>query len=229
MALMRSTFIYSNSAPDMDAIEHQLSAADRAGYTVDLRRAFWECVPPLVSALERPQLRALMQRLANGDVVVVMQLSCLGRSVQDVLATIMRFRKLGVGLYCVELGRADLARRSPPMAVTLLRAIAAIDEATRSERMRASAAEAKANGKQLGRRPSLGKAERNGILQSLSDGASVSEVARFFGTSRQTVLRIRTSHAEQNGPLSPLKPAGGAPPDNLETESPPLADRPGRA
>lgn len=228
MALMRSTFIYSNSAPDMDAIERQLSAADRAGYTVDLRRAFWECVPPLVSALERPQLRASCSASPTGTWSWPCSCPASGAA-WDVLATIMRFRKLGVGLYCVELGRADLARRSPPMAVTLLRAIAAIDEATRSERMRASAAEAKANGKQLGRRPSLGKAERNGILQSLSDGASVSEVARFFGTSRQTVLRIRAAHAEQNGPLSPLKPAGSAPPDNLETDSPPLAGRPGRA
>lgn len=226
---MPSTFIYSNSAPDMHALERQLSAADRAGYTVDMRRAFWESVPPLVSALERPQLRALLQRLGAGDVVVAMQLSCLGRSVQDVLATIMRFRKLGVGLYCVELGRADLARRSPPAAVTLLRAIAAIDETTRSERMRASAAQAKAEGKQLGRRPKLGKAEQNGILQALANGTSVSEAARLFQTSRQTVLRIRAAQAEQDKAIHPLNPAGAAPREALDTPSPPRANEPGRA
>jgi len=210
---MPSTFIYSNSAPDVDTLERQLLAADRAGYTVDLRRAVWECVPPLVCALERPQLRALLQRMAPGDAVVAMYLSCLGRSVQDILSTIMKFRKLGVALYCVQVGHANLARKSPPVAVGLLRAIAALDEATRSERMRESAAQAKARGKQLGRRPALAQSERQRILQTLADGASVSETARRFGTSRQTVLRIRTAHAgpAPTGNLSgPVSNAPGA-------------------
>lgn len=200
---MSSTFLYSNSAPDMNVLEGQLLAADRAGYMVDLRNAFWECTPSSTGAFERPQLRALMQRAGPGDVVVAMHLSCLGRSVQDILSTIMKFRKIGVGLYCVQLGRADLARRSPPAAVTLLQAIAALDEVTRSERMRASAAKAKANGKQLGRRSTLTKAQQQAILQTLANGTSVSETARRFVTSRQTVLRIRAAYANQDGAVGP--------------------------
>lgn len=192
---MSSTFLYSNSAPDMAELEGQLLAADRAGYLVDLRNAFWECTSSSISALERPQLRALVNRVGTGDTVVAMYLSCLGRSVQDILATILKFRKVGAGLYCVQLGRADLARASPPAAVVLLRAIAALDEATRSERMRASAAKAKAGGKQLGRRPTLTKVQQQAILQALANGASVSATARQFETSRQTVLRIRAAHA----------------------------------
>ena len=192
---MSSTFLYSNSAPDMAELEGQLLAADRAGYLVDLRNAFWECTSSSISAMERPQLRALMNRVGSGDTVVAMYLSCLGRSVQDILATILKFRKVGAGLYCVQLGRADLARPSPPAAVVLLRAIAALDEATRSERMRASAAKAKARGKQLGRRPTLTTVQQQAILQALANGASVSATARQFETSRQTVLRIRAAHA----------------------------------
>lgn len=200
---MSSTFLYSNSAPDMAALEGQLLAADRAGYMVDLRNAFWECTSSSMSALERPQLRALVHRASPGDMVVAMHLSCLGRSVQDILATIMKFRKVGAGLHCVQLGRADLARQSPPAAVILLRAIAALDEATRSERMRASAAKAKARGKRLGRRPTLTKAQQQAILQALANGTSVSATARLFETSRQTVLRIRTAHANQGGAVNP--------------------------
>lgn len=195
---MPSIFLYSNSAPDMNALEGQLLAADRAGYIVDLRQAFWECAPPSLSALERPQLRALVQRTGPGDVVVAMHLSCLGRSVRDILSTIMKFRKVGVALHCVQLGRANLAQKSPPAAVIMLRAIAALDEATRSERMRASAAKAKARGKQLGRRPTLTKTQQQAILRMLENGTSVSETARRFETSRQTVLRIRAAHANQD-------------------------------
>lgn len=214
---MPSTFLYSNSAPDMTALEGQLLTADRSGHVVDLRNAFRECMPSSMRALERPQLRALMQRTAPGDTVVTMQLSCLGRSVQDILSTIMKFRKIGVALYCVQLGRADLARNTPPAAVVLLQALAALEEATRSERMRASAAKAKATGRQLGRRPTLTKAQQQAIVQTLADGTSVSETARRFGTSRQTVLRVRSAHARQDGAPEPA------------SESSALADGPGRA
>lgn len=196
---MPSTFIYSNSAPDVDAIERQLLAADRAGYTVDLRRAFWECVSPSLSAQERPQFRGLLQRLASGDTVVAMTLSCLGRSVPEILTTISSFRKLGVALYCVQLGRADLARKAPPAAVVMLRAIAALDGTTRSERMRESAARAKAEGKRLGRRPALTTADQQRIVSTLAAGESVSETARRFSTSRQTVMRVRAAHAGNAG------------------------------
>lgn len=209
---MPSTFLYSNSAPDMNTLEGQLLAADRAGYVVDLRHAFWECSPSSIPALERPQLRALVQRAAPGDAVVAMHLSCLGRSVQDILSTIMKFRKIGIGLYCVQLGRADLARKTPPAAVSLLKAVAELEEATRSERMRASAANAKAQGRQLGRRPKLSQPQQHAIVQALANGTSVSETARLFATSRQTVLRIRAAHADQG--------ADGAPPMPSHTSAP---------
>lgn len=223
---MPSTFLYSNSAPDMNALESQLLAADRAGYTVDLRNAFWERASPSMSALERPQLRALIQRMVPGDTVVAMHLSCLGRSVQDILSTIMKFRKVGVGLYCVQLGRADLARNAPPAPVILLQAIAALDEATRSERMRASAANAKAKGKQLGRRPTQTKARQQAILQTLANGTSVSETARRFETSRQTVLRIRAAHASQGNAANPSAVIGASAVEH-PTESSACADGPG--
>jgi len=212
----------------MDALERQLLAADRAGYIIDLRHAFWECVPPSVSALERPRLHALAQRIGSGDVVVTMNLSCLGRSVQDILSTIMRFRKVGVELYCVQLGRANLARKSPPSAVNLLRAVAALDEATRSERTRTSAAEAKARGKQLGRPPTLAKGHQQRVLQMLANGTSVSETARRFGTSRQTVLRIRTAHDNQDSAIDRCELVGDGP-SEIAGDASMVADRSGGA
>ncbi|BDB23249.1 transposase [Cupriavidus sp. TA19] len=208
---MPSTFIYSNRAGDLDAMEDELRIADRAGYTVDLRCAFWESEPASVPAGERPRLLSLLQRVRAGDIVVTMQLCCLGWSVQEVLGTIRKFRLLGVALHCVQLSRANLASAAPPEAVMVLRTVAALEGSTRSARVRDSLAAAKAMGRAVGRPPKHKPEERDAILRALAEGQSVSETARRFNTSRQTVLRIRAA-----APATILLPPVG---DSTEAEA----------
>ena len=201
---MPSTFIYSNNASDNESLENVLRSVDRAGYPVEIKRTFGECVSPSVSALKRPEMRRLIGRVCADDTVIVLRLSCLGCSVQDVLGTIVKFRKMGARLYCVETGRADLAGKTPPAAVCTLRAVVTLENSSRSARVKDSIACAKAIGKRLGRRPMFSSTEQRTVLEHLACGTSVSEIARYFNTSRQTVLRIRTAHA----PLSALRGYG---------------------
>jgi putative DNA-invertase from lambdoid prophage Rac len=195
---MPTTFLYSNCADGQPAIHDELQAATLAGYDVDMRHAFWEQVPASVAALQRPRLRALQQQVQPSDAVVALRLCSLGASVPEVLDTIRRFRLLGVALYCVQLSRANLASATPPEALEVLRAAAALEGATRSVRVRESLAAAKAMGRQVGRPPKHTPEQRNAILHALAAGGSVSETARRFNTSRQTVLRIRAAE-----PLAP--------------------------
>jgi putative DNA-invertase from lambdoid prophage Rac len=51
--------------------------------------------------------------------------------------------------------------------------------------------QAKDDGRPLGRPSSLSAQQHARILDRLERGASVSEIARQFDTSRQTVMRIR--------------------------------------
>ncbi|WP_354685976.1 recombinase family protein [Cupriavidus necator] len=190
---MPSTFFYSNRAEGPEAIDEELQAAREAGFAVELRHAYWDCEPASVPALQRPRLRALQQQVQPGDAVVMLRLCGLGWSVQEALATIRRFRLLDVALYCVQLSRADLAHASPPEAVEVLRAVAALEGTTRSVRVRESLAAAKALGRQVGRPPKHTPEQRRAILHALRAGHSVSEIARQFNTSRQTVLRIRAA------------------------------------
>jgi putative DNA-invertase from lambdoid prophage Rac len=60
-------------------------------------------------------------------------------------------------------------------------------------RVRESLAAAKAMGRQVGRPPKHTPEQRDAILSALLAGYSVSETARRFSTSRQTVLRIRAA------------------------------------
>ncbi|RDK07585.1 recombinase family protein [Cupriavidus lacunae] len=190
---MTTTFLYSNCADGHPAVIDELQTANKAGFGVDLRHAFCEEEPASVPALQRPRLRALQQQVQPGDAVVSLRLCSLGWSVPEVLATIRRFRLLGVALYCEQLSRDDLAGPTPPEAFEVLRAVAALEGATRSVRVRESLAAAKAMGRQVGRPPKHTPEQRNAILSALAAGYSVSETARRFNTSRQTVLRIRAA------------------------------------
>lgn len=72
--------------------------------------------------------------------------------------------------------------------------IAAVAEFERDlliERTQAGLTRAKAEGKTLGRKPSLNWDQYNTVMQRISEGATVAAIAREFDTSRQTIMRIR--------------------------------------
>jgi putative DNA-invertase from lambdoid prophage Rac len=63
------------------------------------------------------------------------------------------------------------------------------------ERTHSGLARAKAEGTKLGRKATLEPEQRAAVRDALEAGASVSEVARRYDTSRQTILRARDSVA----------------------------------
>ena len=191
---MTSTYVYMNRPQQARLPEEDLLRIDRAGHAVDLRRLIVEHEPAYRPASERPQLQRLVRRVGHGDAVIVTHLACLGNSARDILSTIERLRAAGAQLRCLEAGPADLARVPEPAAVKTLRAVLRLDVVTRSARSEASIERARGSGAQPGRRPTFSPKDQLRIMQSLARGASITDVARTFGTSRQTVLRIRAAH-----------------------------------
>ncbi|MCX5542039.1 recombinase family protein [Paraburkholderia sp. CNPSo 3076] len=190
---MQRTFFSINGAGNSEVPERELIQLDKAGYTVALNRVAVETVAPYVAAAERPALTRLLGRIDPEDELVVLQLSALGCNARDVLATLLNCRKGKIGVRCVELGGVDLAGRPEPQAVKMLRAAVRMEAATRSERSRNGLKAAQRSGRPTGRPASLSAHDRARVMSSLGSGLSVSEVARRFGTSRQTVLRIRAA------------------------------------
>ncbi|CAN0625427.1 putative DNA-invertase from lambdoid prophage Rac [Burkholderia multivorans] len=193
--VLRRTYFYVNGAVEGHFPEQELIAFDKAGYTVALNRIAIDRVPPYVAAAERPELNGLLRRAAPDDSLVVLALSALGCSARDVLSTLMQCRSERISVRCVELGTVNLAGRPEPQAVRTLRAIVQMEIATRSQRSRESLESARESGQRAGRPTSLSRADRERIMCALDQGLSISEIARKFGTSRQTVMRIRTSGA----------------------------------
>ncbi|WP_321896760.1 recombinase family protein [Paraburkholderia heleia] len=190
---MQRTFFYINGAGEGEFPERELIRLDKAGYAVALGRVAMDAVAPYVAAADRPALTRLLGRIDPEDELVVLQLSALGCNARDVLATLLSCRKGRIGVRCVELGGVDLTGRPEPQAVKMLRAVVRMEAATRSERSRNGLQAAQRSGRPTGRPASLSAHDRARVMSSLGSGLSVSEVARRFGTSRQTVLRIRAA------------------------------------
>ena len=79
------------------------------------------------------------------------------------------------------------------MTMQVIAAVAEFERDLLIERTQSGLQRARAAGKRLGRKPVLDEAQREAIQHRLAAGESVSALAREFRTSRQTVMRVRTS------------------------------------
>ena len=80
-----------------------------------------------------------------------------------------------------------------------MQVIAAVAEFERDlliERTHSGISRAKEAGKRFGRPPSLNIKERALVIERLSGGAGLAELAREFKTTRQTIMRVREAAAK---------------------------------
>ena len=123
--------------------------------------------------------------------LVVTKLDRLGRNATDVGATVAKLAGIGVRVHCLALGGVDLASSTGKLTMGVINAVAEFERDLLVERTQAGLSRAKAEGKRLGRPASLTAEQRRSVLRRLEEGAAVSALAREFGTSRQTILRVR--------------------------------------
>jgi putative DNA-invertase from lambdoid prophage Rac len=83
------------------------------------------------------------------------------------------------------------------MTMGVINAVAQFERDLLVERTQSGLAQARAQGKRLGRPPSLDPARRADVLAGLGRGESLSVLARRHGTSRQTVMRLRDAELAQ--------------------------------
>ena len=77
-------------------IDNQLHEIEAAGFAVQPRRVVAETISGSVAAKERKGFARLLDRLENGDVLVVTKLDRLGRNAMDVAGTVADLDRIGV-------------------------------------------------------------------------------------------------------------------------------------
>jgi len=184
-----AVFGYGRVSTKEQQSQNQRLELERAGYQVD----YWyadEGVSGKVPALQRVQFRVLLDKIRDGETLVVSKLDRLGRDAQDIGATIKMLAARRIEVIVLQLGKLDLTSSAGKLMLTMLAALAEMERDMLVERTQYGLARAKAEGKSLGRPPSTTDEQRAAMAKQHQSGESISALARTFGISRASVMRI---------------------------------------
>lgn len=107
---------------------------------------------------------------------------------------------MGVRVYCLALGGADLTSSAGTMTMNVVNAVAQFERDLLIERTQSGLKRAKSEGKALGRPSTLSDKQKQDVRAYLATGMSVSAIARKFATSRQTIMRVRNESSRSVQP-----------------------------
>ena len=139
--------------------------------------------------LQRPGLEAAIDRLGNGDILVVVALDRLGRDMPDLFRIIERVRERGAHLRSLREG-IDSTTAVGRMLFGVFGALAEFELALVKERTAERLGAKKRRGERIGRKLLLTKSQVSAARALLVDGTrSATSVARTLRVDRATLYR----------------------------------------
>lgn len=193
------TFIYARVSTSSQTTDNQLLEIEQAGYEADT--IYTDTISGKVPAMERPEFIKLMDtilRTKKAKRLIVSKLDRLGRDAVDILGSVRALEQAGCSVRVLQLGDLDLTTPAGKLVLSTLAAVAEMERDLLIERTHAGLERAKKEGKTLGRPKATDDVDATNIRQKLSQGISVSQVARDQGVSRATIARIRDQVVEQH-------------------------------
>jgi putative DNA-invertase from lambdoid prophage Rac len=186
-------FAYARVSTVEQLTENQREQIARAGYHIAPKRFIEEQISGSVPATQRPGFQRLLERMDEGDTLVVTKLDRIGRDSIDVQQTVERFLQEGIRLVVLQLGNLDLTSSAGSLMVKMLAAVADFERDLIIERTQAGQARARAAGKHMGCPAKTSPEQRRAIRHALAAGATVSSMALSHQVSRATIIGIRDS------------------------------------
>jgi putative DNA-invertase from lambdoid prophage Rac len=184
-------FAYAHVSTVEQMTENQREQIARAGYNIRPKFYIEEQMSGSVPAAQRPGFQRLLERMDEGDTLVVTKLDRIGRDSIDVQQTVERFQGEGIRLVVLQLGNLDLTSSAGALMVKMLAAVADFERDLIIERTQAGQARARAAGTHMGRPSKTSPEQRRVIRQALGAGATVSSLATSYQVSRATIISIR--------------------------------------
>jgi DNA invertase Pin-like site-specific DNA recombinase len=140
----------------------------------------------------RPQLKAALDYLREGDVLVVHSMDRLARNITDLLHTVEALNGRGV---IVEFVKESLTFTGDDSAMsklmlTIMGGVAEFERAMIRERQLEGIAKAKEAGKYRGRQSTMTAAQVRAIRDRAAAGEKKAALAREFGVTRQTIYNL---------------------------------------
>jgi DNA invertase Pin-like site-specific DNA recombinase len=132
----------------------------------------------------------LIEFIREGDEVIVCRLDRLGRSLKTILDAIDNIHKKKACLNIID-GSLNTGNDNPfsNAMINLCGVFAQLERDLIKARTAEGRAEAKAQGKHLGRMPALSEKQSAELAKSKKNGESISALSRKYNVSRATVHR----------------------------------------
>lgn len=147
----------------------------------------------------RPELKALLAYVREGDTIVVHSMDRLARNVDDLRRIVNEQASRGVTIQFVKENLTFNGEHSPManLMLTLLGAVAQFERELIKERQREGIALAKKRGAYRGRKKALAAEAASEMIRRAQSGISKAKLAREYGISRETLYQyLRTQPAE---------------------------------
>src|ERR1039458_7515389 len=140
----------------------------------------------------RPQLKAALDYLRDGDVLVVHSMDRLARNISDLLNTVQTLNDRGVVVEFVKEGLTFTGDDSAisKLMLTIMGGVAEFERAMIRERQLEGIAKAKQAGKYRGRQSTMTSSQLQAIRDRVAAGCNKAALAREFMLSRQTIYNI---------------------------------------
>ena len=175
---------YARVSTDGQSLDAQLTALKAAG----CERIFSE--KESGAKTDRTALRRAIRSLADGDTLIVTRLDRLARSTRDLLNTMSQIGDAGATFKSLADAWADTTTPHGKLILTVLGGLAEYERSLILARTAEGRSRAKASGIKFGRKPILSAYQRQEALARREAGESSVALARTYGVSHQTILRL---------------------------------------
>src|ERR1700757_2517324 len=139
---------------------------------------------------DRRELNRMLGKLAPGDVVTVTRIDRLARSTFDLFAIVKRIADAKARFRSLAEPWADTGTSTGRLMLAVLGGLADVERDLIRTRTAEGRSRAKAQGKHMGRPPSLTPAQQKEAIRRRAQGATLDELARSYNVSRATISRL---------------------------------------
>jgi len=147
---------------------------------------------------DRPELAKILDRMTEGDTVVIESLSRLGRSTKDLIELTELFQSKGVHLVSLK-EQIDTSTSTGKLLFTLMSAIAQFERDVIADRTREGLKSARARGRTGGRPRTDADAVRKAIKLYNTRQYSIREIEELTGVKKSTLYRNLPTQSGLNG------------------------------
>jgi DNA invertase Pin-like site-specific DNA recombinase len=139
---------------------------------------------------DRRELSRMLRKLAPGDVVTVTRIDRLARSTFDLFGIVKRIVDAKAQFRSLAEPWADSTSSTGRLMLAVLGGLADVERDLIRTRTAEGRSRAKAQGKRMGRPPSLTPAQQKEAIRRRAQGATLEELARSYNVSRATISRL---------------------------------------